>query len=113
TLHGGEAVGPTKSIIFDSGDLPIDPLTLLSPPELRGAKPLPVAVGTNGLDSALYESKLRDSLASYAVRHPRQSLQVFSDIDSFGTWKLRYGNTDSGSTHALLGWSLLVYGAPA
>ncbi len=111
-LHGGEAVGPNKSVIFDSGELPIDPFTLLEPPELRGAKPLPVAV--NGkLDLGLYEARLRDSLASYAVRRPRQSLQVFNDIDAFGAWKLRYANTDSGAAHALLGWSLLVYGTPA
>ena len=112
TLHGGEALGPNKSIIFDSGDLPIDPLTLLDPPELRGAKPLPIATN-NVLDVTLYESRLRDSLASYAVRHPRQSLQTFTDTDAFGTWKLSYANQDSGATHSLLGWSLLVYGAPA
>ena len=40
-LHNGQLVGPAKSAIFDSGDLPIDPLKLLDPPELRGAKPLP------------------------------------------------------------------------
>jgi hypothetical protein len=112
-LHGGEAVGPANAVIFDSGDLPIDPLTLLDPPELRGAKPLPAVTGTNKLDVGLYESKLRDSLATYLVRRPRQSLQPFNDLDGFGNWQLRYANTDSGTTHALLGWSLLLYGAPA
>jgi len=110
TLHGGEALGPNKSIIFDSGDLPIDPLTLLDPPELRGAKPLPLTT-TNG--TAQIEAALRDSLASYAVRRPRQPLQPLTDTDAFGTWKLRYGNRDAGATHSLLGWSLLVYGVPA
>ena len=31
-LHGGEAVGPINKVIFDSSDLPIDPLQLLEPP---------------------------------------------------------------------------------
>lgn len=113
TLHGGEFVGSANAVIFDSGDLPIDPLTLLDPPELRGAKPLPTATGTNKLDVASYESKLRDSLASYLVRRPRQSLQAYNDADGFGTWKLRYVNADPNKTHVLLGWSLLLYGAPA
>jgi hypothetical protein len=112
-LHGGEPVGPANAVIFDSGELPIDPLTLLDPPELRGAKPLPSVTGTNKLDLGLYESKLRDSLASYLVRRPRQSLQAFNDTDGFGGWSLRYAYNDPGSTHALLGWSLLLYGAPA
>lgn len=112
TLHGGEALGPNKSIVFDSGDLPLDLFTLLEPPELRGARPLPTA-GSTGLDVGLYEAKLRESIASYAVRRPRQSLGAFSDTDAFGTWRLHYANTDAGAAHALLGWSLLVYGTPA
>ena len=111
TLHDGQMIGSSKSAIFDSGELPIDPLSLLDPPELRGAKPLPTA-GVSGLDTALYELKLREALASYVVRRPRESLNAFSDLDAYGNWNLKYVNLDSAN-HQLLGWSVLVYGVPA
>jgi hypothetical protein len=112
-LHGGQAAGTLKSVIYDSGDLPLDSLTLLDPPELRGAMPLPMAQGTSGLDVGLYERQLRESLASYGIRHPRQSLAVFNDLDAYGTWRLEYRNNNSGAIQKLLGWSLLVYGVAA
>jgi hypothetical protein len=114
TLHDGQQVGSTRSVIYDSGELPIDPLHLLDPPELRGAN-TPVIDRIGGGNLA-YENDLRASLASYSVRRPRGTnvtLNGFSDLDAFGAWKLRYQNTDSGATHKLLGWSLLVYGTPA
>ncbi len=112
TLHDGQNVGSTRYVIYDSGELPIDPLRLLDPPDLRNA-PRPTSGASAG--NLGYENTLRESLASYSVRPPRgtaPNLNAFTDIDAFGAWRLRYVSA-SGSLQRLRGWSLLVYGTPA
>jgi hypothetical protein len=110
-LHNGQNVGSTRSVIYDSGDLPIDPLRLLDPPDLRGPNAPKVADRGN----LVYENALRESLAQYSVRRPRgapPALNAFAGMDALGQWRLKYVNTDS-TVRRLRGWSLLVYGAPA
>lgn len=113
TLHSRQKVGPAQFVIYDSGDLPLNTLGLLDPPELQpnGARPLPTAT-TTGLDVLKYEADLRNSLSNYVVRRPRESLiSAFKGIDAFGEWRLKLTNTDAG-VHNMLGWSLLIYGVP-
>ncbi|TBD34344.1 hypothetical protein [Rhizobium ruizarguesonis] len=108
-LHGGEAVGPAGGVIFDSRKIPVDPLTILDPPELRGAAPLP-APAAAGLGR--YQHMLRDTLASYVVRPPRQDLAVLEGKNARGKWTLRWEHTETGKVNHFKGWSLLVYGTP-
>src|SRR5262249_53570440 len=108
-LHDGEAVGPVGGVIFDSNKAPIDVLTVLNPPELRGAAPLPAA-GAAGLGR--YEHLLRESLASYVVRPPRNSFAPLVGKSAKGKWSLRWEHNDTGKVYRFKGWSLLVYGTP-
>lgn len=110
-LHNAEGVGPAGGVIFDSGKTAIDPLSALNPPELRGATPLPAAT-PGGLNERRYEHLLRESLAAYVVRAPRQSLEGLIGKSSHGTWTLRWEHSEAGKTNRFNGWSLLVYGTP-
>lgn len=111
TLHSREGVGAVTGVVFDSGELPIDPLTLLDGPELKGASPPPLPSAGNPLDILRYENALRESLASYVVRRPRESLDALQDENSKGTWTLRWTNNDTTS-RKFNGWSLIICGVP-
>ncbi len=107
-LHAREKVGPATRVIFDSGDIPIDPVTLLNPPEFDAASP---ALGHQPNDDRR-EAELRATLGQYVIRRPRESLLgAFQDTDAFGQWKLAI-TTNAGESGNVLGWGLLIYGAP-
>ena len=109
TLHEREQSGPAGSVIFDSSPLPIDALGLLEPPEIRGAAPLPTARGGT-VDSLRHEARLRDTLAGYVVRRPRQSLEELHGRRGTGPWTLSWTHFDTERTQAFKGWSLLLFG---
>jgi hypothetical protein len=110
-LHEHEAAGAVGGVIFDSSKVPLDALAVLEPPELRGAAPLPSA-GVAGLNTGKYEHLLRESLASYVVRAPRQSFSSLIGKNAKGTWTLRWEHSEAGNVNHFKGWSLLVYGTP-
>jgi hypothetical protein len=107
-LHGGEALGPINKVIFDSSNLPIDPLQLLKPPEFSA---LSTGLGSSA-NADRRDAALSETIGQYVIRHPRESLlSAFRDSDSYGKWKLTI-STKNGAQGNVLGWSLLLYGAP-
>ena len=109
TLHNRDKLGPAGSVIFDSSPMPIDALGLLDPPEIRGAAPLPAASGDT-FDRLRYEARLRDTLAGYVVRRPRESLDKLRNRRGAGPWTLSWTHFDTKRTRAFKGWSLLLFG---
>lgn len=85
-LHNREELGPAGSVIFDSDPLPIDALGLLDP------------------------SDIRDTLAGYVVRRPRESLNDLRNRRAAGTWTLSWTHFETERTQAFKGWSLLLFG---
>ena len=111
TLHDVEKVGPARGVIFDSSPVPIDTNGLLDPPEFRGAAPLPTAHDGN-LDRQRHKARLRDTLAGYVVRPPRESLDALRNRRSAGTWTLSWTHFREGGIETFEGWSLLLFGPP-
>ena len=108
TLHDRQKLGPAGSVIFDSSPLPLDALGLLDPPDVSGAAPL--STGGEQFDSLRYEARLRDTLAGYVVRRPRESLDKLRNRRAAGPWTLSWTHFDTERTRKFKGWSLLLFG---
>ena len=109
TLHNRQKLGPAGGVIFDSSSLPIDALGWLDPPDMRGAVSLPTTRNRE-FDSPRYQAQLRDTLAGYVVRRPRESLDVLRNLRGKGKWALSWTHYDKEQTQAFKGWSLLLFG---
>jgi len=109
TLHSGQRVGSISRVIFDSAESPSNPIQFLSPPEYSGSA---AALNTQQ-NRGRSDAALQETIGQYSIRRPRESLvTAFRDADAYGDWKLTVSTLDNSVQGNVLGWTLLVYGAP-
>ena len=104
-LHDRERIDGTGNVIFDSSEDPLGVVSLLDPPVVPGVGPLPAS-------GSQFEAALRESVGTYVVRRPRESLRALRGRPGSGTWTLSWIDFNEGRTADFNGWSLQLFGTP-